>query len=61
MAYLFLTTLILSIISYYVNNRELVAPSFLFSISFMLASFFAMLNSDNWGKNISEIIKLLLI
>lgn len=39
MAYLFLTTLILSIISYYVNNRELVAPSFLFSISFMLASF----------------------
>lgn len=53
MAYLFLTTLILSIISYYVNNRELVAPSFLFSISFMLASFFAMLNSDNWGKNIN--------
>lgn len=49
MVYLFLTTLLLTIIAYYLNNKELIAPSFLFSISFLFASFFAYLNKNKWG------------
>lgn len=49
MVYLFFTVLILVLVAYFLNDRELVAPSFLFSLSFFLASFFALINDKKWN------------
>ena len=42
------TLLVLTILSFFTNNRKFIAPSFLYSISFLFASFFALLNEKAW-------------
>lgn len=54
MGYLFLTIIILTISAYYLNGKELIAPSFLFSVAFLVASFFALLNGEKWGYNLNN-------
>ncbi|WP_251717093.1 O-antigen polymerase [Lactobacillus agrestimuris] len=49
--YLFFTTLILTAVAYFANHKDWISPSFLFSLSFLFASFFLMLNINNWGNS----------
>lgn len=51
---LFFTLVILSVMSYYLNKKDIIAPSFLFSLSFLFASFFALLNDKKWAINLSN-------
>ena len=51
---LFFTLVILSVMSYYLNKKDIIAPSFLFSLSFFFASFFALLNDKMWAINLSN-------
>lgn len=55
MAYLFITTFILTIIAFFINDKEIIAPGFLFSASFFVASLFCVLNIRNWGADLNEI------
>lgn len=54
MIVLTLTLFILTILSFFTNNRKFTAPSFLYSISFLFASFFALLNEKNWMLNLNH-------
>lgn len=58
---LFITLFILSIISYYINKKDLIAPSFLFSLSFLSATFFALLNDKKWAVNLSTKTYLVIV
>lgn len=43
----------LLILAYYMSNKEIVAPSVLYSFSFFFCSVFALLNYKNWDLHIS--------
>lgn len=50
MEVLFLSIIILLIIAYFINNKELFSPSVIYCSGFALASFFALLNEKKWGN-----------
>ena len=50
MKILFLSIIILLIIAYFANDKELFSPSVIYCSGFALASFFALLNEKKWGN-----------
>ena len=49
MIYLLLITLvILLIISYYINSKDIIAPSFIFTLSFAFSAIWAVAYADIW-------------
>lgn len=53
LALLVILLFILSLVAYIINDREFIAPSVLFSLSFLFATFFALINQKRWDINLS--------
>lgn len=53
MIYLVITLFVIFLGAYYLNNREFISPSVLFSGSLLLGSIMAWLNQNRWSLNIS--------
>lgn len=50
---LLITLFFLLLITYYINGKDLLSPSFITVTVFFISTFFAFLNSGKWGANIS--------
>ena len=48
-----LTLLFLTFFAYFLNNKKLISPAFLYAFSFLFASLFALLNEKNWLLNLN--------
>lgn len=52
MIFLCFILLVLLIVAYFINNKELIAPGVIFAGSFFIASIFALLNVKKWSLNL---------
>lgn len=51
---LFIVTIILFLSTYYICNRDILAPSVLCCIMYIISIMFAVLNIKNWGNRLSN-------
>ncbi|WP_431462731.1 O-antigen polymerase [Lactobacillus crispatus] len=54
MILLTITLAMLAILSYYLNNRNLISPSVLFSVSFFSCALIALFNKNKWNLNLNS-------